>query len=141
MAMHRTAMGKMIDMDMMRLANETSIAVGNMKTNARGDELGEGGKIIRTRADIMRDYYALNQEPVSDLEDQVAPTRPVINTPPQSYPDLSVDDQITDEMDGGVDASYSKPRGSLADTVAQTTEVTQTLLTPPNKDNGGVRRI
>ena len=35
---HRSARGDAIDMDMIRLANESTIAIGNMKTNARGDE-------------------------------------------------------------------------------------------------------
>ena len=37
---YRTALGKSIDMDNLRLANEGTIAIGNMKVNARGDELG-----------------------------------------------------------------------------------------------------
>ena len=50
-------MGKDIDMDLLRLANEGVIAVGNMRTNARGDELGPGGRIIRKREDIVGEYY------------------------------------------------------------------------------------
>ena len=52
-ANHRTARGTMIDIDRIRLANEQTIAVGNMKVNARGDQLGAGGKIIKTRQQIM----------------------------------------------------------------------------------------
>ena len=35
---HRTARGDAVDMDMIRLSNESTIAIGNMKTNARGDQ-------------------------------------------------------------------------------------------------------
>ena len=42
MATYKTAMGKAIDIDSLRVANENIIAVGNMRTNARGDELGAG---------------------------------------------------------------------------------------------------
>jgi len=35
-------------------------AVGNMKVNARGDEIGEGGKVVRTREQVLADYYAQN---------------------------------------------------------------------------------
>ena len=41
-------------------------AVGNARVNARGDELGPGGKIIRKKEDILRDYYADNPATVPD---------------------------------------------------------------------------
>ena len=53
-------MGQTIDMDSLRLANEEAIAVGNMKVNARGDELGPGGVVVRSRNQVMNDYYKLN---------------------------------------------------------------------------------
>jgi hypothetical protein len=52
--------GKEIDMEKLSLRNEKTPAVGNAKVNARGDELGPGGKIKRTREEIMADYYAKN---------------------------------------------------------------------------------
>jgi hypothetical protein len=39
--------GKQIDMEKLQLRNELAPAIGNMKVNARGDELGAGGKIVR----------------------------------------------------------------------------------------------
>ena len=42
---YKTARGKMVDMDKIKLANETSVAVGNMKVNARGDIIGSNGQI------------------------------------------------------------------------------------------------
>ena len=58
--LRKTAQGKTINMDNLLLANETSIAVGNMKVNARGDELGPGGEVLRTRDQVMKEYYASN---------------------------------------------------------------------------------
>lgn len=52
--------GKEVDMEKMSLRFEKTPAVGNMKVNARGDELGEGGKIVRTREQILQDYYTQN---------------------------------------------------------------------------------
>ena len=52
--------GKEIDMEKMTLKNETVPAVGNAKVNARGDELGAGGKIVRTREQVLQDYYKNN---------------------------------------------------------------------------------
>jgi hypothetical protein len=52
--------GKEIDMERLSLQNETIPAVGNVRVNARGDELGPGGKIVRTREQILQDYYKNN---------------------------------------------------------------------------------
>lgn len=52
--------GKEVDMEKLSLRHEKTPAVGNMKVNARGDELGEGGKVIRTREQVLQDYYAQN---------------------------------------------------------------------------------
>ncbi len=55
---YRTANGKNIDLDLLIQRNELTPAVGNARVNARGDELGPGGKIIRKKEDILKDYYA-----------------------------------------------------------------------------------
>ena len=49
--------GKEIDMEKLNLKNELLPAVGNAKVNARGDEIGKGGEIVRTREEILQDYY------------------------------------------------------------------------------------
>lgn len=54
---HRTARGQYVDMDAIRLANEATIAVGNMRVNARGDQLGKGGKVVKSRNEVMKSYY------------------------------------------------------------------------------------
>jgi hypothetical protein len=56
--------GKEIDLDQLRARNEMTLAVGNVKVNARGDELGPGGKIIRKREEIMAEYHAAHPEAV-----------------------------------------------------------------------------
>jgi len=70
---HRSMRGKQVDMDLLRKRNELTPAVGNARVNARGDELGEGGKIVRKKEDILADYYASNpgvkeEAPVSQDE-------------------------------------------------------------------------
>ena len=57
MPKYRTMQGKEIDMDKLVAQNELMPAIGNMKVNARGDELGPGGQIIRKREDVMASYY------------------------------------------------------------------------------------
>jgi hypothetical protein len=61
---YRTMQGKEIDMEKLASANELTPAVGNAKVNARGDELGPGGKIIKKREDIMAEYYSKNSRSV-----------------------------------------------------------------------------
>jgi hypothetical protein len=60
---YRTANGKSIDMDLLRQRNELTPAVGNSRVNARGDELGPGGKIVRTREQILQDFYNQSELP------------------------------------------------------------------------------
>lgn len=69
---YRTMQGKAVDMDLLRQRNELTPAVGNARVNARGDELGPGGKIVKKREDIMQDYYRDN--PKATVPDQ-EPTR------------------------------------------------------------------
>jgi hypothetical protein len=66
MPTHKSMRGKPIDMEKLNLANELSPAVGNMKVNARGDEIGPGGKIVRSREEIMSEYYEKNPRAVHE---------------------------------------------------------------------------
>lgn len=52
---HRSMQGKEIDMNKLITQNEMIVAVGNARMNARGDELGPGGKIIKKREEIIRE--------------------------------------------------------------------------------------
>lgn len=52
---HRSMQGKEVDMNKLVMQNEMTVAVGNVKVNARGDELGPGGKIVRKREDVLRE--------------------------------------------------------------------------------------
>lgn len=58
--------GKPIDMEKLTLRNELTPAIGNMKVNARGDELGPGGQILRTREQILQDYYKNNPRAIRE---------------------------------------------------------------------------
>ena len=57
---YRTMQGKVVDMDQLLQRNEMMPAVGNAKMNARGDELGAGGKVVKTREEVMAAYYENN---------------------------------------------------------------------------------
>lgn len=59
---HRSMQGKEIDIDKLRIRNETTLAVGNAKMNARGDELGPNGQIIRKREESSTEYHTDSSE-------------------------------------------------------------------------------
>jgi hypothetical protein len=54
---YRSMQGKEINMETLAARNETMPAVGNVRMNARGDELGPGGVVVRKREDIVNDHY------------------------------------------------------------------------------------
>jgi len=139
---HKTSRGEIVDMDMLRLSNESVIAIGNMKTNARGDELGRGGQVVKTRAQIMQEYHKLNT-PVAD-DTPVSSTRPQ----PTDLADKPLERKLATPTAVDIPISstpanteYVKPRGSFADAVAKETEVTQELLDPAPNRSKGVSRI
>jgi len=54
---YKSAQGKIVDMDKLRLIHENEIAVGNMKVNARGDQIGTNGKVVKSRNEVVKDHY------------------------------------------------------------------------------------
>ena len=145
---HTTARGTLIDMDRLRLQNETTIAVGNMKVNARGDQLGPGGKIVKTRAQVLAEKNKLHGAMADDSEifdspldiDQL-PVPDFVQTVPENLIQTAADDTPIAESTG-----YVKPRGSFAEAVAGQTEVKQELLDPAEvlkttQSQPGIKRI
>jgi len=53
---HTTYRGNKINMDVMRRENEKVPAIGNMKVNAKGDQIS-GGNITKTADDIARERH------------------------------------------------------------------------------------
>lgn len=165
---YRSVNGKEIDMDSLRLVNEHSIAVGNMKVNARGDELGPGGKILRTREDVLADRMPPAPSKAQDPNKPVSapskaaradtPVQQAMKQPavPVEFPD-DVDEQepytkeelallgVAEDIQVGPEPKEddvqenSKMRGSLAASVAGTKTVTQTLEKDPRKPDGPQR--
>lgn len=65
-SVYRTMNGKEVDMHKLAMQNEMTVAVGNARVNARGDELGAGGKIIKKREDVLKEYYQDASKAVPD---------------------------------------------------------------------------
>jgi hypothetical protein len=137
-ATYRTANGKLIDIDALRLANEGVIAVGNMRTNARGDELGAGGHIVKTKAQLMQEYHKLNT-PVINHTPVGMPAVARVDDTPVIAPVVKTKAPVVE--DAPAPTVYVKPRGSFAGAVATETEVNQVLLDPQPGVTPGVKRI
>ena len=127
---YTTARGGKIDMDGLKLKNETVIAVGNAQTNARGD-LVQGGRIIKTRDQLAQEVYNLNGNNIaknekarrSSIEPDVVETN-LTNTTTNTVTDLQ-NLQTTDtvEQPNLTDA----PRGGLASVVSKSQEIAERL--------------
>ena len=131
---YKTARGKMVDIDKVKLSNEQVIAVGNMKVNARGDELGPGGKIIKTRAQVLAEKnklhgaMAIDDDEVfsspMDVSDSVVSD--LVQNVPTNLVTQTADD--TPVVESTATPQYVKPRGSFAESIAGQKEIKQELL-------------
>ena len=83
--LYRTMQGRMVDIEKLRASNENVKAVGNMNVNARGDVIGSGGQIIKSKEEQMKEYYDAPKGQVSD-----ARTKTVRESRPQPIPQQQV---------------------------------------------------
>lgn len=113
--------GKVVDLELLKKVNELVPAVGNAKVNARGDELGPGGKIVRKREDIIKDYYTQspNQviqenstKTVKTSKSEVQNTTTVLPELTEAEKELVEDDWIEDDTGNFVkkDKPTRKPK-------------------------------
>src|SRR6056300_2023996 len=93
---YKSMQGKQIDMDLLRQKNELTPAVGNAKVNARGDELGPGGKIVRTREQVLKDYYASNP----GVPEEQAVSRKVKDEPAQDPLEVATEEEWVEDDEG-----------------------------------------
>jgi hypothetical protein len=152
---YKSARGKMIDMDAVKLANEDTIAVGNMKVNARGDKLGPGGRVDTGRNEIMDRVYSVN---TASTNTGYSPNDPAVYAEREAMMDQSKAKKLHDlaanlisvvpeeaaapavpEVAESTDAPAPSTRGSLASSVAKTKVVTQELMVDPRKPKGPTR--
>ncbi len=57
---YRSMRGKAIDLQKLMAQQDKNISVGNTKSNARGDQLGRGGRVIKSADDIANEHYNKN---------------------------------------------------------------------------------
>jgi hypothetical protein len=149
---YKTAKGKMVDMDKVKLSNETAIAVGNMKVNARGDLIGNDGQVSMGRNQLMDQVYAVADAPTAGY----SPNDPKVANQQQAAEEKSKSKSLHDLANGLIDTNVSEPvvneespvvappttptaRGILASSVAKTTVVTQQPLPNLRKPKGPSR--
>lgn len=128
----RTHRGRVIDLDDIKMKNQTATTVGNMNVNARGDELDEWGNIIKPRDQVAREKNSsmsrksTNASVISSFEDDdvyelkddpnvLNKNRTKTNPTPQRNTQAKVDDKKTDDK-----KSESKPS---TDTKADETDL------------------
>lgn len=116
--MHRTANGRFLDINALKIQQEKTIAVGNSRQNARGDILGPGGQVVETRDQRMKNYYTAQKG--SPLKDA-----PIYNT--------------VDEANAAAVADiFDKPAGDFHDILESQNESTPVDPTTPAPTSGGV---
>lgn len=125
---YRTMQGDQIDIEALFQKNELAIAVGNMQANARGDELGPGGTIVKTREQKAREYYLrqkarkaaeanpaarLNDAPVDDTSLPVE--EKVVEQPPAKQEKPAKEKKSKADINGPVDTELFKTHDKLDD--------------------------
>jgi len=139
---YRTAKGKMVDIDKVKLVNETTIAVGNMRVNARGDQLGVGAQIAQGRNQVMDQVYAVPDAGYSPNDPANYAERQAIMEANSAKQLSDLANNLTVNITPTETPVAPASRGSLADSIAKTTTVTQEPLPTPQqktKSNGPSR--
>lgn len=87
MKMHRSAMGKTVDMAALVAKNENTRAVGNMGVNARGDKIDSNGRVIQPVTERVTNNYS-----------QTVGNRSAQAARPQSRPATAAKPKIVEEL-------------------------------------------
>lgn len=146
---YKTAKGKVVDMDKIKLANETTTAVGNMRINARGDLLGSGAQVAVGRNQLMDQVYAVasaESTGYSPNDPKIFAEKSAAATKSKELHDLAnglitttTEEPVAQDVDLEKTVKAPMARGTLASSVAETAVVTQTLTPDPRKPKGPSR--
>jgi hypothetical protein len=106
MKQYRTAQGKTLDMAALAAKNERVRAVGNMKTNARGDTIDASGKVIVPVTQKVGDKYQASvgnrsAQPVKQKQKPAEPTPPPtpVSAPALTKEELELDSFTIDDLE------------------------------------------
>jgi hypothetical protein len=135
---YRTAKGAQIDMNKLRIMNETTIAVGNTGTNARGDMV-QGGKVVKSREEIAQESYNISGNNVvkqvrriRDSENDVRPDELPTEQPQREMNLMSPMSTLREPTQAPQALPQQPnlgedPRGGLADAVNRSAEIAARL--------------
>ena len=106
MAVHRTAMGKTVDMSAILAKNEKTRAVGNMSVNARGDTIDAHGRIVKPVTAKVNEAYgktvgnrsAQATKNVPKPQSKLQPDIPV-EIPELTKEELELDEFLEDDIE------------------------------------------
>lgn len=132
--LYKTARGKSVDIDKVKLSNESTVAVGNMRVNARGDAIGAGGKVTATRNQIMDRVYAVEEAPYSPNDPATYQKQQEIMNSERARQLSELASNLTVPTKTAATENSPQPaaRGSLASSVAKTAQVDQKPLPKPS---------
>jgi hypothetical protein len=107
MPTYRTYRGKTVEVDTINRQNENTVAVGNMRVNARGDTIGAGGEVIESADQKARKFVDTTKTTTQrvGLKPDIVEDIPL----PVDKTDL-VDDFVEEEQDNG-DIEIKPKRG------------------------------
>lgn len=55
--------GQVVDMELLKFQNQHAVALGNAGLNARGDKIGSGGTVIKTREELLAEQERAMEVP------------------------------------------------------------------------------
>lgn len=127
---YRTARGSQIDLQKLKLMNETVVAVGNANQNARGDIVSKG-RIVKTREQLAQEHYNISG---NNIVKEVKVKRSMADVEPDHvqeplnfenvYDSLSNNSTTEDIAQKPLD---NAPRGGMADAVTRSKELAERL--------------
>ena len=146
---YRTARGATVDMSTMLTKNETVPAIGNMRVNARGDEITSDGTITKTRNQIMQEYHNLSTMiPQDGAIPEGGSANQIQEDDWQDWePAVKVQEPVKTVAETVEETSQEEtktPTGGLAAAVAAAKKVEQTVQPAKGteeQETEGVRRI
>lgn len=117
----RSMRGVEIDMTAFLAQNESIVAVGNAGLNARGDAIGRGGKVIKTRDQMAQEYHRSNPKAVRtvalrDLNSEVMTTPAAATTPALGSEKFDVDYVDPATAVEAITSKNARPKRKIEDT-------------------------
>lgn len=128
---HVTYRGKHVDMELLRFKNQHQVAVGNLNVNARGDVLGRGGVIVKTREEILKESEIELTKPDFNPESQTESYAPEMEKLSDAL--ISKGAKVMDFTDD--ESEYDPPSFQEKEEVQEVQEEVKTPKRAPRKSS------